>query len=114
MSRFIVLDLSLELITELAPQLRTLRPENPSLFDQLNRACVSIASNLAEGRRRVGKDRAHFFRTAEGSAAEVQIQLKICVARGDLTEEQLARSLQLADRITGMCYGLTRDRSRGG
>lgn len=62
----------------------------------------------------MGKDRWHLYRTAEGSAAEVHAQLRIAEALGQLPMDQIAASLQLADKLTAMCFGLTRDKLKGG
>ncbi len=60
-------------ITKLFP-----REEKYSLTDQLRRASISIASNLAEGSARSSlKDQAHFTNMAYGSLMEVLNQLYI-------------------------------------
>jgi four helix bundle protein len=52
--------------------------ERYGLAGQLNRAAVSIPSNIAEGAKRgTKKDFVHFLRMASGSAAEVETQLII-------------------------------------
>lgn len=52
--------------------------EQYGLVSQLNRASVSIPSNIAEGSKRGSrKDFAQFLRIASGSAAEVETQLII-------------------------------------
>ena len=52
--------------------------ETYALVGQLNRAAVSIASNIAEGSsRNSGKDFSHFLEMALGSAFEVETQLNI-------------------------------------
>ena len=49
-----------------------------ALRDQMQRASVSIASNIAEGyTRETIKDRCHFLVIAKGSCAELQTQLEI-------------------------------------
>lgn len=47
------------------------------LVSQMRRAAVSIPSNIAEGSRRLGKDRLHFLRIAYGSASELETQIEI-------------------------------------
>jgi four helix bundle protein len=53
------------------------------LVDQLNRAALSIATNLAEGNGRFTKpDRRNFFTIARGSAQECVPLLEIARRRG--------------------------------
>ncbi len=53
------------------------------LADQLNRASVSIAANLAEGNGRFTKpDRKHFFGIARGSILECLPLLELAARRG--------------------------------
>ncbi len=47
------------------------------LRDQMQRAAVSIPSNIAEGAERGGKDFQRFLRVAGGSAAELRTQIYI-------------------------------------
>lgn len=46
-----------------------------AMKDQMQRCSVSIASNIAEGHERRGKDFARFLRIAKGSAAELRTQI---------------------------------------
>jgi four helix bundle protein len=64
---------SLKLIASLRPLLPLIARRDRDLepLDQVRRAATSVASNVSEGNRRVGKDRLHLFRVAAGSAAEV-------------------------------------------
>ena len=73
------------------------------LRDQMQRASVSIASNIAEGAERGPREFAHFLKIARGSAAELRTQAYIAATVGvikqadmkEITEEtrQLARML---------------------
>lgn len=62
--------------------------EKKGLCDQLQRAVVSISSNVAEGAGRpTDADFAHFLDNALGSANEVETQLLISKNIGYITEE---------------------------
>lgn len=62
--------------------------ETFALSNQLRRAVVSIASNIAEGAGRgTLKDYIHFLYNAKGSAYEVETQLIICARRRFISEE---------------------------
>ena len=64
------------------------RFEKKGLCDQLQRAAVSISSNIAEGAARsTDADFAHFLDFALGSAFEVETQLKISKNVGYMDEE---------------------------
>ena len=56
------------------------------IIKQLQRAAVSVASNIAEGASRSSeKDFAHFLEIAIGSAFEIETQLTIAQRRGYIT-----------------------------
>lgn len=62
--------------------------EKKGLCDQLQRAAVSISSNIAEGSARPSDtDFAHFLDMALGSASEVETQLLIAKNVGYIAEE---------------------------
>jgi four helix bundle protein len=81
------------------------------LVDQLNRAALSIATNLAEGNGRFTKpDRRNFFTIARGSAQECVPLLEIARRRG-LIQEATALALRerlevIAKMISGLINGL--------
>ncbi len=86
------------------------------LVSQLNRAALSIATNLAEGNGRFTKpDRRNFFTIARGSAQECVPLLEIARRRG-LVQESAAHDLRerlevIAKMISGLIKGLDkRDR----
>ena len=63
--------------------------ERFALGDQIRRAVVSIASNIAEGNGRASnKDYAHFLSIARGSLFETMAQLEIAADIGYITLPQ--------------------------
>lgn len=60
-----------------------------ALRDQMQRAAVSIASNIAEGAERGGKEFGRFLTIARGSAAELRTQCYIARKIGILSAEQM-------------------------
>ena len=79
--------------------------EKKGLCDQLQRAVVSISSNVTEGAGRpTDADLAHFLDNALGSANEVETQLLISKNIGYITEEIFN---QLMVNLTGIQKQLT-------
>lgn len=81
------------------------------LADQLNRAALSIAANIAEGNGRFTKpDRKHFFGIARGSAQECVPLLELAARQGLLKadhHEKLKTDLEeIAKMISGLINGL--------
>ncbi len=71
------------------------------LTNQLRRASVSIASNIAEGKGRLSSgELLHFLGIARGSALEVQTQLELALRLGFGTEAELRKSSELADEVS--------------
>ena len=77
------------------------------LTDQLNRAALSIASNIAEGNGRFTKaDRRNFFIIARGSVQECVPQLQIAIRQGLCTPNQHVALLDTLEEIARMISGL--------
>lgn len=77
------------------------------LADQLNRAAVSIAANLAEGNGRFTKpDRRHFFGIARGSIQECVPLLDLAQRRGLLPSDSHAEFRQRLEELGKMTSGL--------
>ena len=104
---FEALEVSLELVRSLRRPLRRLESRDPRLSRQLRDAASSVALNLAEGRRRAGKDRRHLWRIAAGSADEVRTSLRVAEAWGHLEAPELEEALELLDRLLAMTWRLT-------
>lgn len=77
------------------------------LADQLNRASVSIAANLAEGNGRFTKpDRRNFFIIARASTRECVPLLELASRRGLLQEAQHTNLRTRLEEISRMISGL--------
>lgn len=81
--------------------------EKFGLVSQVNRAAISVASNIAEGSGRTSrKDQAHFTQLAYGSLMEVACQLEIAMELGFISKEELQAinlSIQvLAEKLSAL------------
>ncbi len=80
--------------------------------DQLDRASISIALNIAEGNGKyTPKDHCRFFDVARGSALECAAGLDILVAKAKLTQEQIRPGKERLQRIVRMLMGLIKKNS---
>ena len=78
-----------------------------ALNDQMLRAAVSIASNIAEGyAREKPQDRAHFLNIARGSCAELETQLAISGEAGLVSADDALRLSRASEEISRMLYAL--------
>ena len=77
------------------------------LKDQMNRAAISIPSNIAEGAERESKKEfKHFLNIAKGSSAELRTQLYIS-EKVELLQPVVTRPLVLETKeISAMIQGL--------
>jgi four helix bundle protein len=98
----------LELIRSLRGPVRKIRRHKARLAAQLEDAASSVAANVAEGNRRVGRDRLHLFRIAAGSADEARTHLRVAEAWGYVDLADIEAALRLADRELAMLSRLTR------
>jgi four helix bundle protein len=104
-------EIASQLIRSLRAHVDQLAARDGALADQLRRAGSSVLLNIVEGHRRVGKDRAHHYRIAAGSAAEVAATLEIAAAWGYIADGELAEARALIDRELALLWGLTRRRA---
>lgn len=82
------------------------------LRDQMRRAAVSIASNIAEGDERdTDKESVRFFYIAKGSLAELRTQLKIVFDIGYIDKKDYAETNLECIEIGRMLWGLIKARS---
>ena len=77
------------------------------LTSQLQRAAVSVPSNIAEGQaRNSSKEFNHSLGIARGSLAELETQIMLAQRLGYLTIEKMNPSLEKAEEIGKMLKGL--------
>ena len=107
---FIAKEVATDLIRALLEVLQLLGRHDRALAQQLRSAASSVLLNVAEGNRRVGRDRLHFFRVAAGSAAEVDAILEAAVAWQFVGEGDVSDARRLVDRELGLLWGLTHRR----
>ncbi len=77
-----------------------------SLRNQMQRAAISIASNVAEGSERGGKDFIRFLSIARGSAAELRTQCYIACKIGALSHDEMSSLVAELKEISKMLTGL--------
>ena len=83
------------------------REETYCLADQMRRAAVSIPSNIAEGHGRNSiNDFKRFLAIAQGSRAELETQLDICLRVHYLTEDQVKKAMSLSVEVRKMIYSM--------
>ena len=82
------------------------------LKDQMTRAAVSIASNIAEGAERNSKaEYIHFLHIAKGSAAELRTQVYIAKQIGIYKSTQTTKLVNELKEISSMLQGLIKSLS---
>lgn len=81
--------------------------ERFGLTNQIRRAAVSVASNIAEGQGRgTTRDFLHFLDIANGSRQEVETQLLLAIELEFVTPEQTAGGLDLIAELGRVLSGL--------
>lgn len=98
----------MDLVTELYKELEKFpAAEKFGLTAQLQRAAVSIPSNIAEGAaRRNTKELVQFLYVARGSLSELDTQLEICLRVGHLEKAVYHRFASKLEEISKMLNGL--------
>lgn len=79
--------------------------EQYGLTNQINRAGVSIASNIAEGSSRGEKHFIHYLNIALGSSFEVHTQMQIAKHNNYVTEQQATDFELKLDELQKMIKG---------
>jgi len=81
--------------------------ERYALCDQLQRAVISVPSNIAEGMGRFSnKERIHFLSIANGSLMETMCQLEAAHILGYISQEQFDEQELCISEITRMLVSL--------
>jgi len=79
------------------------------LRDQIRKAVISVASNIAEGFEREGnKELIQFLTIAKGSTAEVQTQLRIAFEAGHISRNEYYESDNLCTEVLKLLSGFMR------
>ena len=80
------------------------------LRDQMQRASVSIPSNIAEGYERTDKDFIRFLMIAKGSAAELRTQAYIARKTNLITPDQMNHIVDETKQLSRMLQALSNAR----
>lgn len=82
--------------------------ERFGLVQQMQRAAVSVPSNIAEGHQRQSRNAyMHFLSIARGSLAELETQLLMLPRLQYMTEADIRMCLKLADEVGRMLRAIT-------
>src|SRR6188768_3494274 len=79
-----------------------------ALRDQMQRAAISIPSNVAEGSERGGRDFVRYLKVAKGSAAELRTQCYIACRIGILDQSATSELVNELKAISRMLSGLAK------
>lgn len=83
--------------------------ESYGLTSQLQRAAISVPSNIAEGHAREStREYLRSIRTSRGSLAELETQLLLCERLKLLSTNDIAQSMSISDELGKMLRGLQR------
>ncbi len=83
------------------------------LRDQMQRASVSIPSNIAEGfDRKTNKEYIYFLHIAKGSCAELRTQIYLAKEVGVILKEESDNYVEMTRKISAMIYKLIKSRQQ--
>ncbi len=99
---------SLEFI-DIVEEIITSAERKSSIYDQLERASISIVLNIAEGNGKYTcRDRNRFFDISIGSAFECSACIDILFRKGKITENQHEKARENLKAVADMIYGLVK------
>lgn len=83
--------------------------EKYGLISQINRAAVSVPTNLAEGAARQGiKSFKYFIQVSQGSLSELDTLLELSRLLGYLNQSKCDHLCQLINEVSSLLFGLSR------
>jgi four helix bundle protein len=103
---FECMNVAVEFIEAMGPVVGAIGKRDPGLADQVRRASQGLVLQIAEARKRVGKDRQHLFRVAAGSGEEARAGITIARAWGYVDAASVEPALALVDRVMAMLWRL--------
>ena len=106
--RFDAFNLSIQIISLLAPVAEAIQRHDRGLDKQMREAASSVSLNLAESRGRKAGNRMQSLRVAHGSAEETAACLYVAHAWGYVTEAQIEPALARLDHLLAVLTKLTR------
>ncbi len=113
--RLVIWQRSVDLVVSVYKTLKAFpKSEQYNLISQIQRAVISIPSNIAEGcARRSSKEKMQFWIIARGSVSELDTQFEICRRLGYLDEKKFEELNGDLAEVSRMLSGLIRSRKRG-
>jgi len=97
----------MQIVVEIYRAARAPAEEKFGLISQLRRAAVSIPSNIAEGRSRIGSaEFRRFVSIARGSIGEVETQIAVAIALGFVSKDEVKSLASELDRLSKMLFSL--------
>lgn len=97
-----IYQLAKELVKYNYKQTKTFPSEEKfALVQQMNRAAVSVPSNIAEGTsRKSNKDKAHFINIAYGSLMELVFQMGIALELGYIEQSEYDEFVKMVKNLS--------------
>jgi four helix bundle protein len=75
--------------------------------DQIQRACISVPANIAEGyERQTNKESVQFFYIARGSSGEVRTFLYLAIELKYISKEESLKMIDQYKKVSSMLYRL--------
>jgi four helix bundle protein len=105
---FIAYEVILDAVRCLPPLVAAIKPHDAHLADQLRRAGQNALLNLAEGRRRTGRDRTNRYRYSAGEAGEAVAALDLALAWQYADADALAACRARFDRALALLWPLVK------